>query len=160
MVVIKKKKSKKQRGQRTHGWGAGKKQRGKGHSGGHGASNVGKRGGSKKTKYLAAGKTPYGKKGERKGLTKKFKVFKKTINIFDIVANLTSWTDKGLVSEKNKIFEIDLEKLGYDKLLSRGSINVKLNIRVPEFSEKAKQKVEEAGGKILSEKASKENSEE
>ncbi|MBT7062960.1 50S ribosomal protein L15, partial [Candidatus Woesearchaeota archaeon] len=36
MVIRKQKKSVKQRGSRTHGWGAGKKHRGAGHRGGRG----------------------------------------------------------------------------------------------------------------------------
>ena len=151
MVVIKSKKSKKQRGHRTHGWGAGKKHRGKGHKGGSGKSNVGKRGGSRKSKYLAKGEKPYGKQGTRKGMSKKFKVIKKTINLYDISTNLDSWVSKGLVAKKGSAFEIDLTKLGYQKLLAKGNIKEKINVSVVEFSAKAKDKIESAGGKVLSE---------
>ena len=44
MVVRLKTKSKKRRGTRTEGWGAGKKHRGKGHKGGHGVAGIVKRG--------------------------------------------------------------------------------------------------------------------
>ncbi len=134
MVVRKGKKSKKLEGaRRGHGWGHGKKHRGKGHQGGHGASNVGKRGASRKTKYLALGIQPLGKKGMTK---KRNKSHDKTINIGEL--------EKKFPDQK----EIDLTKLGYDKLLGTGTLAKKINIKVNKVSAKAKQKLEKLGIKL------------
>src|SRR3989338_7951032 len=58
MTVNKRKKNVRQRGHKTHGWGAKKKHRGKGHQGGAGMAGTGKRADTKKpsiwkdTKYF------------------------------------------------------------------------------------------------------------
>ena len=45
-------------------------------------------------------------------------------------------------------YSVDLSKLGYSKLLSSGELTQKVSISVPNYSTKAKQKVESVGGKI------------
>jgi large subunit ribosomal protein L15 len=47
---------------------------------------------------------------------------------------------------------LDLESLGYDKLLGTGEINKPLLVKVASYSEAASRKLEEAGGEILKEK--------
>ena len=44
---------------------------------------------------------------------------------------------------------IDLAKLGYDKLLGRGGVLNPYVVKVPSFSERAREKVEAAGGEIV-----------
>jgi len=44
---------------------------------------------------------------------------------------------------------LDLESLGYGKLLGRGRVDLPLHIKVPEYTSKALEKVEAAGGQIL-----------
>ncbi len=128
MTVRKLKKMRKYRGSSTHGGGAKKKRRGGGSRGGRGFS-----GGHKHKWSLIVTKQPehYGYKGSHSLRNKK-----KAINI-DELLKLT--TDR----------EIDLAKLGYDKLLSRGSISKAMTIKTLFCSEKAKQKIEAAGGKIV-----------
>lgn len=46
---------------------------------------------------------------------------------------------------------VDLAALGYDKLLAKGTPSMKQEIKVAMCSAKAKEKIEKAGGKILSE---------
>lgn len=138
MTLRKSKKSRKQRGNRTHGWGAGKKHRGTGHIGGHGKSNVGKRGAARKTKYLAKGIKPIGKHGMKViRMRKKDKI----INIRTIYEKLDSWIKQGKVKKQKNGYIIDLEKLSYTKLLGGGKIRDKLNIIVPKMSKKSKQKL-------------------
>ncbi|RJS84237.1 50S ribosomal protein L15 [Candidatus Bathyarchaeota archaeon] len=57
-----------------------------------------------------------------------------------------------LYPKKRKLSNVvlDLEKLGYDKLLGKGKVSYPLVVKVPEYSELAAKKIEEAGGKILS----------
>lgn len=45
--------------------------------------------------------------------------------------------------------EIDLTRMGYGKLLSRGNVTRAFNVKVEKFSERAKMKIEKAGGKIV-----------
>lgn len=136
MVVRKKKKTVKLRGSRTYGWGAGKKHRGKGHKGGRGQAGVGKRGAQRKTKYLAKGITPLGKRGMTKIRSRKKE---RVIALKDLNQLLSKWTDK----------EIDLTALGYDKLLGTGTLTKKINIGVAKVSKKAKEKLEKLGVKLI-----------
>jgi large subunit ribosomal protein L15 len=138
MTVRKPSKSKKQRGTRTHGWGAQKKHRGTGHIGGHGESNIGKRGGARKTRYLAKGVKPYG----RRGMSKAQKgPSDNVINLATIYDKLDSWVKQGKAKKEKDTYVINLTELGYDKLLSGGKVKQKLNITVAKVSEKAKQKL-------------------
>jgi large subunit ribosomal protein L15 len=129
MVVRFRKKVRKQRGSHTHGYGSKKKHRGGGSRGGRGY------GGSHKHKYsriVAYERNHFGYKGFH-SLKKKGK----TINLDEL--------DK-MIGNKN---EIDLSKLGYNKLLSRGNISKSIIVKIKKFSKKAKEKIEKAGGKIV-----------
>jgi large subunit ribosomal protein L15 len=53
--------------------------------------------------------------------------------------------------ERGEMPFLDLDKMGYDKLLGRGNIQRPLSIRVKSHSESAVKKLEEVGGKIVSE---------
>lgn len=46
---------------------------------------------------------------------------------------------------------IDLESRGVEKLLGGGEVKRAFNVKVSSYTERAKQKLEEAGGKILTE---------
>jgi large subunit ribosomal protein L15 len=46
---------------------------------------------------------------------------------------------------------VDLESMGVEKLLGSGDVTRAYNVKVSSYTERAKQKLEEAGGKILSE---------
>jgi len=126
-----KKKVDKQRGHRTHGWGSPKKHRGKGSRGGKGwAGSEGHR----MTHILKYARDRIGKHGFTAKTTKKFN----TVNLREVAK---------LAGKEKKI---DLSKFGYDKLLGTGEIKVALEIKVDYFSAGAKEKVEAAGGKIIS----------
>jgi len=56
--------------------------------------------------------------------------------------------EKQLEKEKGKPF-LDLERLGYHKLLGAGKIAQGIVVKVPSFSEVAARKVREAGGEIF-----------
>jgi large subunit ribosomal protein L15 len=53
--------------------------------------------------------------------------------------------------EEGKSF-IDLESLGYTKLLGTGKISKALVVKVPAFSKSAAEKIKDAGGQVLEEK--------
>lgn len=121
----------KQRGHRTHGWGSPKKHRGAGSRGGRGMAGSKKH---KKTYMLKYARDHIGKHG----FTAKGTKFLNTINVREAVK----------LAGKDK--KIDLGALGYDKLLGTGDIKAALEIKVDYFSARAKEKVEAAGGKIVS----------
>ena len=54
----------------------------------------------------------------------------------------------GQVAEMAEGDSIDLSKMGYDKLLGRGSIDLALNVTVSEASSRAIEKIESAGGSV------------
>jgi len=58
--------------------------------------------------------------------------------------------EKQLQKKQGKAF-IDLEKLGYKKLLGAGKITRPVTVKVPLCSEIAAQKITRAGGQILKE---------
>ena len=53
--------------------------------------------------------------------------------------------------KRGETLELDLEALGYGKLLGEGEISIPLRVRVSSYSEEAKLKIEEAGGEVLGE---------
>jgi len=55
----------------------------------------------------------------------------------------------GLVAKEKDTYIIDSEKLGFDKLLSKGKVERKLKISVPYATEGAIEKVKAAGGEVV-----------
>ena len=49
--------------------------------------------------------------------------------------------------------EIDLDKLGFRKILGKGQITRSISVRVKSCSKEARRKIEESGGKIILTKA-------
>ena len=91
---------------------------------------------------------------EKRGFTSQ-KALNRKFNIIN-VGELDELADKLAAEEKlerkeKKIF-LDLDKLGYDKLLGMGKIANPILVRVAANSEVAAKKIEEAGGQILKEK--------
>jgi len=145
------KKSRKKRGSRTHGWGAGKKHRGAGNRGGRGRAGMGKRGQQRKTLPLSQGKKPVGQiANNNRGMPVVLERVKKSnvLNLVDLQNNMEKWTTEGKAEKTKTGYSVDLKKIGYTKLLSQGEVTFKLNIKINSASAKAKEKLEAAGGKI------------
>jgi len=117
-----------QRGKRTHGWGSKKKHRGKGSRGGKGYGGSSKH---KRSYIYTYEPEHFGYKGFH-SLRKKGN----TINVGEL--------------ERFGKTELNLKKLGYTKLLSKGNISSAITVHISEFSPKAKEKIEASGGKIIS----------
>jgi large subunit ribosomal protein L15 len=139
-------KVRKQRGSRTHGWGQIGQHRSRGGRGGTGKAGLDKH----KWTYVVKHDPNYWiKKGfiSTKTLGKKVNV----INIGkldDLAAKLES--AKKLEKKDKKAF-LDLESLGFDKLLGTGKVATPMVVKVASYSEAASRKLEEAGGEILKE---------
>ena len=146
-MPTKDRKVRKQRGSRTHGYGQIGQHRAGGGRGGHGKAGLDKH----KWTYIIKHDPDYFKK---KGFVSTRTLGRK-VNVIN-VGKLDDLADK-LESEKKlerkekKIF-LDLESLGYDKLLGTGEIIKPMLVKVASYSEAASRKLEEAGGQILKEK--------
>jgi large subunit ribosomal protein L15 len=145
MTVNKRKKSSRMHGSQTHGWGAMKKHRGKGHQGGAGMAGSGKRADSKKPS-IWTDQQYFGKHGFT-SKTPKVKI--NAINVGYIEQHLNKYVNDKLVSKDKDVYNVDLKKLGYNKLLGDGRVSIKLKIKAPYASQSAIEKVKEAGGEVV-----------
>jgi len=151
MTVNKRKKNTRQRGSKTHGWGAMKKHRGKGNKGGAGRAGTGKRGDAKKpsiwkdTKY-------FGKYGfKKKGIAKKIK----PINIMELQQKAELLVLNKKIEKQKDVYVVDIKKLGYNKVLGCGKLTKKFKIISPLFSKQAIEKIKTAGGEAVQSKENK-----
>ena len=145
MTVNKRKKNTRQRGHKTHGWGAKKKHRGKGHQGGAGMAGTGKRADSKKPS-IWKDKNYFGKHGF---VSKTPKIKINAVNISYIEQHMDKFVSSGLAKKEQDSYSLELKKLGFNKLLGDGKVSVKLRITTPFASKTAVEKVKEAGGEVI-----------
>jgi large subunit ribosomal protein L15 len=110
--------------------------------GGYGKSGLAKHKVSYMLKYMPDHFGKHGFKSLRKPL--------RTINVGDIeflVKKKLGETSQGVVS-------LDLREVGYDKLLGKGEVGMPVKILVDRASKGAVEKVEAAGGEVITGKAS------
>ncbi len=143
MVVNKRSKNSRHRGSKTHGWGEKKKHRGSGHRGGVGNAGSGKKADCKKPRFW---KDPYymGKFG----FVRQNTVYISDINIRTLESRLQTLLSQQFVQENDGAYVVDLHKMGYGKLLSKGNVTRKWQITCKQVSATAKKKVEDAGGTV------------
>jgi len=167
-----KKRVKKIRGTRTCGGGSHKKRRGRGNRGGAGNA------GSRKHKYLKTiiegveiGKHGFTRpesirsdyrlkkelfetlkrlrvEGKLDDYAYKFLKSRPELNVGDLDEIVGKLAELGLAEAEGDTFRIDLEALGYYKLLGRGKVTKKIEVRVGFATESAKEKIEAIGGKV------------
>ena len=130
----------------------GSRTRGRGHKKGRGAGLRGGRGnaGCHKTKrimYERVGRV-WGAHGFKRPQT--VVMANNAINLKVIEESAAEWVDLGNASKKGKTVSIDLKKMGYDKLLGTGVPSQAYKITIGAASAKAVEKVEAAGGEIIS----------
>ena len=146
-MPTKDRKVRRQRGSRTHGWGQIGQHRAGGGRGGHGKAGLDKH---KWTYVIKHDPTYWEKKGFVSTRTLGRKVNVINVGKLDDLADKLE-SEKKLERKNKKIF-LDLESLGYDKLLGTGEIIKPMLVKVASYSEAASRKLEEAGGQILKEK--------
>lgn len=148
-----KKKVRKHRGNRSHGYGVCQGRRKAGYKGGHGLTTGWKK---HKKSYLYKQKSlgwpssvwiP-GSKGFHIPQKKKRIHNVNPINISSVDTLIDDWVENGLAEKSGSKYKVDLEKLGYQKLLSRGSVNKKIDIHVERASRNAIKAIEDAGGSV------------
>ena len=136
MTTNKIKKCRRYRGSKTHGCGSMKKRRGAGHRGGRGNAGSGKRADTKKPTIINLhGTVDLAKRGFVRPNLKKIK----TIGLRDL----------DLLVEKKNLNEIDLNKIGYSKLLGTGKLSKAVKVTVKMASASAIEKVKSAGGELI-----------
>ena len=145
MTVNKRKKNERQRGHMTHGWGSKKKHRGKGHQGGAGMAGSGKRADSKKPS-IWKDEHYFGKYGF---ISKTTKVKMSPINISHIEQHISKFLSSNLIKKEHDFYLVELEKMGFNKLLGDGKVTLKFKITAPYASKSAIEKVKEANGEII-----------
>lgn len=133
-------KKKKNRGSGTHGSGSKKKRRGAGSHGGRGK-------GGEKHRKLKYKKEEKAKKGFRRPDAVKDE--KRGINIKELEQRLDELVDIGAAEETKDGFKVNLKEAGYDKLLGSGKVTRTLEVEAEDFSEKAKEKLEETEGSAI-----------
>lgn len=145
MVVNKRKKDTRQRGTKWHGYGRGASHhKGAGNRGGRGRAGSGKRADQKKPSYQKEGKHYLG----RIGFTSKSQVSIIATNIKELQERLESYMSQKLATKKGEVYTINLEDIGYNKLLATGIVKQKMNITTVFASKSVKDKIESNGGKI------------
>ena len=130
----------------------GSRTRGRGHKKGRGAGFRGGRGnaGCHKTKrimYERVGRV-WGAHGFKRPQT--VVMANNAINLKVLEESAADWIDQGNASKKGKTVSIDLEKMGYDKLLGTGVPSQAYKIIIGAAAAKAVEKIEAAGGEIIS----------
>ena len=139
-------KVRKQRGSRTYGWGQIGQHRARGGRGGTGKAGLDKH----KWTYVVKHDPNYWiKKGFVSTKTLNTKVNIINVGKLDDLADRLD-SEKKLERKEKKIF-LDLESLGFDKLLGTGSVAKPMLVKVAAYSEAASRKLEEAGGQIFQE---------
>ncbi len=138
----KRRKTRKKRGTRTVGWGRVGQHRGHGQKGGHGKAGRHKHFWS----YILRYDPDYFVK---KGF---FSPSRREVNVVnvgeleDLAARLSVETNLATAEGTTLL---DLDRLGYTKLLGMGQLTKPFSIKVTSYSKSAEQKIEEAGGKIV-----------
>lgn len=130
------------RGSKTHGGGAMKKRRGAGNRGGRGMAGTGKRGDGKKPSIWKNSKY-FGVHG--------FSSHKKhdsSVNIAYIEGRAETLVKEGLIKKEGETYVIDLNLLGYQKLLGKGNVTRKYNITCSKASPSVIEKVKNSGGLV------------
>jgi large subunit ribosomal protein L15 len=145
MAKPKKKITKRRGAGRGQGWGSVKKHRGHGSKGGCGMA-----GSKKQNKFWVSRHKPghLGKRGFKSVQQRGIKLSARCINLRDLEK----------LAEKGK--ELNLAEVGYDKILGTGQIKKAIIVKADSFTRIAKEKIEKAGGKIVSDKPAEEPAEE
>jgi large subunit ribosomal protein L15 len=139
-------KVRKYRGSRTHGYGQIGQHRSRGGRGGTGKAGLDKH----KWTYVVKHDPTYWLK---KGFVSK-QTIGKTVNIINVgkLDDLVTRLDaEQKLERQDKKIVVDLESLGFDKLLGTGAVTKPMLVKVGAYSESASRKLEEAGGEILKE---------
>lgn len=138
-----KKKVQNNRGSREHGRGK-KAGRGAGKRGGRGNANP--NGSRKLTTFQEEGTDYFGGHGfNRPPCVVEETV---TMNVGDLLDRVDDLSEAGFVDESPDATVVDLEAAGVDKLLGAGRVHKTYEVRVPQTTDKARDKIQAEGGEV------------
>ena len=140
-MATRRRKTRRLRASRCHGWGRSGQHRDSGMQGGHGNA------GWKRHRWSSV--IRYGWQIGKTGFTPVNPKNQKTINLGDLDLELDSLTSEGKTKQARDKIEINLGELGYTKLLGNGKITRPLRIIVAQCSERAAAKISQAGGQVI-----------
>lgn len=126
----------------SHGYGSSKKNRGAGNRGGRGNAGSGKKGQSKR--LTKEGVQELGERGFNSRQPEQ-----NAINLRDIDQRIDDMVEEGLVEEDGGKLVLDLDDIGYEKVLGKGHLNREVEIHAESFSTSAERKIEEADGQAV-----------
>ena len=140
-MATRKRKIRKLRGSRTHGWGTSGQHRESGMLGGHGNAGLLR---GKKSAVIR-----YGINLKKKTLLPKLEDKRRSVMSVGQLEDLLVRGDcaHGVTEHEGKK-RIDLRGLGFTKLLGSGKIQVPILVKIDNFSKSAAAKIEAAGGRI------------
>ena len=140
-MATRKRKVRKQRGSRTHGWGTSGQHRGSGMLGGHGNAGLFR---GKKSAVIR-----YGIQMKQKRLLPKLEDRRRFIvSVGQLEDMLVRRDCANAVTEREGKKVLDLQALGFTKLLGSGKIQVPMFVKIYSFSKSAAAKIEAAGGRV------------
>ena len=144
MTVRKRRKGRTQRGTRTYGRGCSKRGRGSGERGGTGMSGGHKHKWSYILKYMP---DYFGKHGFTRPAAVRGSV--SAVNVGELDENIERLVQLGVARQEGDKFAVDVNKLGFDKVLGSGQVTRPLDVTAKSFVVSAKRKIEDAGGKAI-----------
>ena len=140
----KEKKIKKLRGSRTCGYGRVSQHRKSGQRGGKGKTGYKKH----KWTYITAHDPNYfGKVGFKR--PQRDHIEDRIVNIGYINSKIPQYLEENVAVQEGKTIKLNLDDLGYDKLLGKGNLEYKVIITAKRFSNSAIQKINDAGGQAM-----------
>ena len=140
-MATRRRKTRRLRGSRCHGWGRSGQHRDSGMQGGHGNA------GWKRHRWSSV--IRYGWEIGTRGFTPVNAKYQRAINIDQLSQNLQTLSEQGKTKSTGNRIEIDLGQIGYTKLLGRGNVTQPLRITVAQCTEKAASKISQAGGEVI-----------
>ncbi|RLG73340.1 MAG: 50S ribosomal protein L15 [Thermoprotei archaeon] len=145
MVVRRRKKSRKLRGRtRTMGWGRIGQHRKSGSRGGFGLVGFHKHKWTWTIKYAPHW---FGKHGFTQPPTIVAEI--NAINVSELDEIARDMLRQGIAQKEDNKIVIDVSVLGFNKVLGRGKITLPLKVITPAITERAREKIEAAGGEVV-----------
>ncbi|MCC6029283.1 MAG: 50S ribosomal protein L15 [Candidatus Korarchaeum sp.] len=146
-IPRRRKRSRKMRGSRLHGYGLQRQHRRSGRRGGFGMAGT--------KKHLWTWVTAYepdyfgrGRRGFKRPRAVRREI--RSINLADLDKMLPDLLSSGLARElEDGRIELDLGEIGYNKLLGRGEVSKPLLVKVEKASKNAVSKLESIGGGVI-----------
>jgi large subunit ribosomal protein L15 len=139
-MAVRKRKVRRLRGSRTHGWGVSGQHRKQGSRGGHGNAGWCKH---KWTLFVKGGRRP-----EKGFVPPRAAGGARAINVGDLSQRISEMIDRGELAAGQPI-SLDLGRLGYSKILGEGEISIPIEVKAESCSKSALEKIEGAGGRVI-----------